>query len=234
MPKFKWELDAAELDEAARNDEQYAPYDGPTPPTGVYGFRIKRIKTGESNAGNDRLQVTLILDPRGRKDHKKFAGFPVMDFIPVMSSTSWRVSRLLGALGVSSREFVNKTVVDEDGVVQKIGSVRIEGADILVVAQIKLDGEYMNVSRYLPKKDEEEAPDDDDDDSDADDADDDDADDDDSDDDSDDDADDDADDDSDPEPEPPKKPAKKAAAKKAEPKKAAKKTATKRSGKAPF
>lgn len=169
MPKVKWSkglgadevITAADLDEA-ESGGSYEPYDGPRPPKGVYGFRIKGIKQAESSGGFPQMIVRLELDPRGRAEHKRFAGYFMQDFIIVKKNTAWKVRPLLDALGVTYREFINNTVVDDDGMITKIGKVTPAGA--LVIGNIrpsKNNADYDDIA-YLPPKDEDAGDSDDD------------------------------------------------------------------------
>lgn len=113
---------ADELDNA--EGRRFKPYDGPPVPAGVYAWKITMLKKGKSNQGNDQLIIGLELVPRrGRADQKQYAGFRVVDYIPVMSSTAERLGPFLKAIGVSGADFLNRTT--DDGQKDSRGSVSI-------------------------------------------------------------------------------------------------------------
>ena len=160
MGKVKWGggISQDAIDEVDTS-KQFTPYDGPTPPNGVYRFVVKVLRKASSNAGNPQLQIGLELVPRSdRPDQKPFKGYFMMDFIPVMDSTAWRLRPFLDAIGVTSKEFVNGTMTDEDDNITKIGKKVVKGT--LVAVSIK-DGQDQKgnsrkeVGQYIPVVDDE-------------------------------------------------------------------------------
>lgn len=132
MPKVSWGVGAADIDNFDR-DSQYAPYDGPIPPNGVYQFLVKVLKhTAGTREKNPQLRVGLELVPRnGRKDERKLKGYFIMAFLPVTGKTAFRYVPFLDAIGVSGREFERGTITDEEGNVKKIGRWRNTGEEII-------------------------------------------------------------------------------------------------------
>jgi hypothetical protein len=127
LPKATWgtgndALTAGDIDNAERS-QQYAPYDGPIPPSGLYRFVIKFIKKGESQSGNPKAQILLELDGSWKPKHKQYDGCPLWDNMPVMKSTGWRVAAFCDAIGATSKDFLSGMIVDEDKKVTKIGKV---------------------------------------------------------------------------------------------------------------
>ena len=178
MPKVKWggDIDQNAIDEA---ESRGAEYTGPIPPSGIYRFKLRWAKQDESGSGNPKLTSLLLLDGSWKPEHKKFDGCPLWDHMPVMGKTAFRVRAFCDALNVTSKDFMNKTVVDDDGMVQKIGSLTIADQDRLVLVKVKFDkdeeyGERIILAKgggYQPfKEDEDEdeadsdSPDEDDDD----------------------------------------------------------------------
>lgn len=170
MAKVKWgSVNAQEIDEF--EDEGFSAYDGPDPKRGVYGFKIKFMKTGTSSGGHDQMIVGLELDSRGRADHKKYAGFFMQDFIIVKDDTVFRYAPLLKALGIPGKDFLTKTITDpsdddnDTKKIVKIGTVKPIG--MKVVGSIWPDGDsgYYKI-KYLPGKADDDAADDDTDDTD--------------------------------------------------------------------
>lgn len=137
MPKVNWGVDAADIDNFDR-DSQYAPYDGPIPPNGVYVFKVKVLKhTAGTREKNPQLRIGLTLVPRkGRKEESRMKDYFIMAFLPVTDKTQFRYVPFLDAIGVSGREFQRGTITDEEGNVKKIGRWRNTG-DVLIKAEIR-------------------------------------------------------------------------------------------------
>jgi hypothetical protein len=168
MPKATWgsggeALTAADID-GAEQREGFAPYSGPIPPAGLYRFVLKFAKKGQSSTGNPKLQMLWELDGDWKPEHAKFEGAPLWDNMPVMKSTAWRVAAFCEAVGITSAEFLNKMVVDEDGKVTKLGSLG-DPAGIMAyinVSKRPANAQYaeqlqLNGAGYLPAQDGEEA-----------------------------------------------------------------------------
>lgn len=138
MGKVTWggDLSGSDLDNADRS--QFKPYDGPTPMNGVYAFRVKLLKRGKSKANNPQLIVGLELVPRqSRPEDGKFKGYFIMDYIPVMESTAFRVAPFLDAIGVSGDDFIKRTTAgeaDERGSlpIVQIGKWKNDGKKIIL------------------------------------------------------------------------------------------------------
>jgi hypothetical protein len=143
MPRVQWGVSASDVDDFDR-DSQFKPYAGPIPPGNVvYAWRIKVLK----NVAGDRkkhpqLRVGLELVPRQGFNESKYAGYFVMDFIPIMSSTAFRYVPLLDALGVSGREFESNTINDKEGNIKKIGRWVNDGDDVIIAMLV--DGQDQN------------------------------------------------------------------------------------------
>jgi hypothetical protein len=143
MPKANWGIGASDVDEFDR-DSQYKPYTGPTPPNGVYVWNINVLKfVSGTKEKNPQLRVGLELIPReGREDEEEYEGYFNMDFLPITDKTAFRYVPFLDAIGVSGREFTQRTITDEEGNIKKIGSWRNTGQE-LIMAQLK-DGTDAN------------------------------------------------------------------------------------------
>lgn len=174
MPKVKWggDISPEDIDKA----ENRGGYAGDVPPAGTYRFKLRSAKQGESGEGNPKLACLLILDGSWKKEHKQYDGCPLWDHMPVTKKTAFRVKAFCDALNISSSDFYNKTVVDDEGVVQKIGKLTIADEDRLVVVSVKQEKneEYgarlvLGRSGYLPFEEESDDDDSDDDDDDDDD-----------------------------------------------------------------
>lgn len=169
MAKVKWGSGAASAEDIDNVDrsKNFTPYEGPTPPAGVYRFWLKRLKKAESKAGNPKLTLHLELVPRKDiPEQKPYKGFFLVDDVPV--GVAFRVAAFCDAIGVTGKEFVQQTVVDEDGNIKKIGKWTNDGKVVLVVAirngQDQNGNTRMEVSSYIPLVTEDSEDDDNDDD----------------------------------------------------------------------
>lgn len=162
MPKkVKWGVTGREVDQV--EDESFEPYDGPTPPRGVYVGKIKTIKKAESSNGNDMVRLLIIID--GKASGKpKYDGAPIFDNVPVTEQTMFRVKQLMLGLGGSGKNF-DATVIDDDDNIVKFGTIRPKDMLIRFATKTELYGDETNakVARYLPPKEDEPEADDEDD-----------------------------------------------------------------------
>ena len=127
MPKAKWgagdeALTAADIDGAERGEVRQR-YSGEVPPSGTYRFVIQSIKKAESGAGNPKAVIFATLDGSWRPNHKKYDGAPIWDHLPIMKSTAGRVGNFMDAVGGTGKDLIAGCVVDENGYVEKLGSV---------------------------------------------------------------------------------------------------------------
>lgn len=162
MPKATWsnsDLSASDINDA---ESKGGSYDGPLPPRGVYRFKIKHMKQEVSSNNNDMITVTAFLDGSWKSDHKKFDGCPLWERITLSKSTAWKPKELCEALGVSPADLLNKTVVDSDDFIQKIGNKVIADKDVLIYASVRVEksegyDDKLKVNRLLaePDKDDE-------------------------------------------------------------------------------
>lgn len=155
MGKIKWGggISQSAIDDVD-TDQQFTPYDGPTPPAGVYRFRIKVLKTSESSNGNPQLVIGMELVPRSDiPEQRRYNGYFLMDWITVLDSVAWRLRPFLDAVGVTSKEFINGTVTDEDKNVTKIGKKVVKGTIVAVSiknGQDQKGNARMEVGQYIP------------------------------------------------------------------------------------
>lgn len=175
MAKVKWgSIDESAIAEATTS----LTYVGPLPKKGVYRFKLRSCQYTTSSNDNPMLKNLWLLDGSWRPEHEQYDGCPVWDNLPVMESTAFRVKAFCDALGVSYRDFLNKTIIDEDKNVKSIGSLKIQDEDLLVCLNVDVDddpeyGERLVLARrggsYIPVPDEDEDEDEDDEDYDEDD-----------------------------------------------------------------
>lgn len=138
MPKVRWGINARTVDETFDRESQFKPYDGPTPTNGVYQFQVKVLKSVAGTREKlPQLRIGLELVPRsGRKDERRYAGYFIMVFAPISDKTAFRYVPFLDAIGVSVRDFADRTNVDEDGNIKSIGKWRNDGKT-LVAAELR-------------------------------------------------------------------------------------------------
>jgi hypothetical protein len=143
MPKASWGIDSSDVDEFDR-DSQFVPYDGPTPPNGMYWWNINVLKYAARTKDKlPQLRVGLELVGRdNRPDDEPYIGYFITAFLPVSDKTAFRYVPLLDALGVSGREFKERTIVDDNSNITRIGNWRNSGEQ-LIAAQLK-DGQDAN------------------------------------------------------------------------------------------
>lgn len=164
MGKVKWGggISQDAIDEVDTS-KQFTPYDGPVPPAGVYRMKVKILRTSESSNGNPQLVIGLELVPRSDiPEQRRYKGFFLMDWITVLDSTAWRLRPFLDAVGVTSKEFLNGTVQDEEKNVTKIGKKVVVGS--LVAVSIKNGQDQkgnarMEVGQYMPVVDADDTAD---------------------------------------------------------------------------
>lgn len=134
MPTVNWGVSADKLKEFDRST-QFVPYAGPQPQSRVvYQWIVRRLRyVAATGSKLPQLRVGLELLPReGSNREARYAGYNVMAFLPVADNTMFRYVPFLDAIGVSEHEFVNKTIIDHDGSVTRIGSWRNTGDDVIL------------------------------------------------------------------------------------------------------
>lgn len=138
MPKARWDIEADDIDSFDRSS-QFTPYRGPQPPRGVYSFLIKKaVFIAATREKLPSLRLGLELIPRDGSDDRQYRGFYFTAFLPVSNKTQFRYVPLLDAIGVSSNDFINKTITDAEGNISRIGRWRNDGETIIDV-QIQLE-----------------------------------------------------------------------------------------------
>lgn len=166
MPKATWgsgdqALTAADIDNVDTSNN-FKPYTGSIPGSGVYRFVLRRIKKGISSTNNPKALIILALDGTWRKEHAAFEACPLFDHMPVMKSTAFRVRAFCDAMGISSSDFMNRMIVDDDGRVTKIGKLELTGEELVYVNVVREKGNEehgprltLNGTGYLAVDDDE-------------------------------------------------------------------------------
>jgi hypothetical protein len=120
MPKVDWGIPAGTVDGWDR-DSQFKPYDGPTPPNGVYLWRIKKLTfSAATDEKLPQLRIGLELAPR-TKEEKRYGGYFLMLFRSISDKNPMFWVPFLDAIGVSESDFRMRTIADADGNIKKIG-----------------------------------------------------------------------------------------------------------------
>ena len=140
MPKVNWDaadedeqLTAEDIDNADESGGQYA---GDIPPGGVYRFNWRRAKYTQFGTGNQGLNVLLLLDGSWKSNHEKYNGCPLWDRVVMTKGAAAFVKAFARALGVSAEDLISRVVVDEDGVVTKIGK-KVINEDIQLYVAVR-------------------------------------------------------------------------------------------------
>lgn len=138
MPKISWaasdEDDVVTAEDIDSAEEGFATYTGDIPPGGVYRFKLKRSKYTQFGTGNQGFNNLLILDGSWKPAHAKYDGCPLWDKVTMTKAAAAFAKAFAAALGVSAADLIARTVVDEDGVVTKIGKKTIDEKVVLYVA----------------------------------------------------------------------------------------------------
>lgn len=147
MPRAQWGLSAGTVSDFDR-DKQFKPYQGPLPPNAVYAWRVVNAYYAAATDKNlPQLRLLLSLEPRERKENR-YKGFMCMAMAPVGDNTGFRYVPFLDAIGVSENDFLNRTDVDGEGRIRKIGKW-VNNGKTLVAGQLE-DNDYEG-SKY-PKQ----------------------------------------------------------------------------------
>lgn len=167
MGKVDWGggFTAEDIDKA---DRGFTPYAGPQPPAGMYKFKLKVLRRRTSSKGNPQLMLGLELVPR-KESEKKFKGYFLTHFITITDGTLFRLAPFLDAIGVKGKDFISRTVEDEDQNIKKIGKWVNDGKQELMVS-IGLDNQQRwEAKNFAPVPEDVDDVDDDADDADEDD-----------------------------------------------------------------
>lgn len=167
MPKAKWsntDLTTDDIDEVT--PDQFKRYTGPSlvgNGPAVYKVRLGRLTKAESKAGNDKIKFMAFVDGQWREESRKYDGAPIFDDIPLTKGAAPRVRAFCDALGVTSRDLLERCVTDDQGVILKIGNKDVSGekkqVHLLLDCEIDRSGDNPRVRPrfrgYLPLDDED-------------------------------------------------------------------------------
>lgn len=175
MPIADWGLSKGTIANFDREKQkQYEPYTGPKPSAGVYKWSIVKDRMKRA-AGDDqdfpRLTAMLMLVPRTREE-KRYKGYRAWFSANISDENPQWYVPLLDVLGVTDAQFRLKTKITDEGVIKKIGEWVNDGTTE-ILAEIRHNGDYTNVTWVGVVPDDDEDLDDDEDDEDEDDEDDD-------------------------------------------------------------
>lgn len=110
-----------------------------TPPAGVLRFRLDSARKIDAD-GRPVLRCTLSLDGSWKPDLAAHDGYPMVIDVVVTDSTAFQVRSFCDAIGVTSREFMNATVLDENDRVARIGDVQVADGGVQVMVSTKREG----------------------------------------------------------------------------------------------
>jgi hypothetical protein len=131
MPRANWEIDASDIDDWDR-ESQYTPYTGTVPPNGVYRWRIKVAKyQAGDRSRKPQLSLGLELVPRSR-DEKVYEGYFAWKNAFPSKKNQFTYAPFCDAIGITGSEFTNKTIVNEDGEISRIGKWRNDGTTTIL------------------------------------------------------------------------------------------------------
>lgn len=150
MPKVSWSVSGSEVDEHEAGDEREF-YSGPMPPKGVYLCDVEEVEYVKFSTGSKGLKVRLAIAETG--DKKRYNGCPVWENVVDGASTTFRIRQWLDAIGATGADW-EKTMIDSDNMVTKIGRVTIKGLQVrafLTRGQNNSGEDRMEVSRFLNK-----------------------------------------------------------------------------------
>jgi hypothetical protein len=128
MPKAKWgsgdqPLSAADID-GAEQIETRTRYSGEVPPGGTYRWTIQSLKQDVSkSSGNDLVVVFMTLDGTWKPNHKQWDGAPVWHRLALTQANAGFVRNFLDAIGGTSKDLMDGSIVDENGYITKLGRV---------------------------------------------------------------------------------------------------------------
>lgn len=164
MPRANWGVTASDVDQYDRST-QFKPYTGEVPPNGVYEFLIRTLKYMPATEDkNPQLRLGVALAPRASRPREtRYDDFYVTTFIPVTPKSQFRYVPLLDALGVTSKEFVSKTIVDAEGNITSIGNWRQDGEQYICCQLVDSNGgdeRYPKDIKWIGPVDEVEDADD--------------------------------------------------------------------------
>lgn len=140
MPTVNWGIGEEVIDDFDR-ESQFTPYRGPVPPSGaVYQWKITKnvSRAAATREKLPQLRVGLELIPRKGFDEAQFKGYYITAFLSISERTAFMYVPFLDAIGASSNDFINRTVVDEDGKIVRIGRWKNDGRTI-ILGQLKDD-----------------------------------------------------------------------------------------------
>lgn len=133
MGIVRWNISANDIDDFDRS-KQFKPYAGPVPPNNtVFLWRIKKMQYVPATRDKlEQLRVGLELVPRKGFDESRYAGYFIMNFIPVAPNTGFRYVPLCDALGISGRDFTERMRADKEGNILRIGKWQNDGQQLIL------------------------------------------------------------------------------------------------------
>lgn len=165
MGKVTWGTSAKDIDEAEEFESDFTPYEGPTPPRGVYRMALKTAQKKEFNSGNSGIELLFEIAEPGASAKAKFNGCPLWFYLVDTDSSAGNIKNFMRAIGGSGRNWANIMTTEDDRgreIVTKFGAIIAKG--IAVRAETRLESyegeKRAKIARFLPKADESDPADD--------------------------------------------------------------------------
>jgi hypothetical protein len=165
VAKAKWGIKGSEVD-AAEESAEFEEYEGPDLKAGIYPVVLEDLKKTTFSSGNEGFFMRLKVDAPKGHPKEAYNGAPIWERIAVIDSQLWKLKPFLLALGGKGTDMDNtmlgEPVGDEAGSapVTRLGRIGNPiGKKLRVSVKIER-GEYTGpkVDRFMPPRDEEEAP----------------------------------------------------------------------------
>lgn len=161
MGKVKWGIGAEEPEDL----QQFDVYDGELPPKGVYNCRVKFLRLTTNKNDDDMIKGLLVIDETGNK--KQYNGYGIWFNQNVTEQGAPYLLRFLKALGLTWKDFINRTVVDDADPpnITKIGDLKFDkepAVRVLAKRGSYQGNDKLDVTSFLAPRDESDEDEDDD------------------------------------------------------------------------
>lgn len=165
MPKAVWDLPRGTIDDFDRS-KQFKPYTGQLPPIMVvYQWRVAKL-TYAAGAGGKLPQLRIGLQLVARSEaERQYEGYYITVFRSIGDTNAFTWVPFLDVLGVSESEFRERTMVDNEGKITRIGKWKNDGGQELLAQLTEREDLQGNMRRdvgYIGPVDAESVDDDED------------------------------------------------------------------------
>lgn len=158
MAKVSWGTSGDAVDDVEVND--FPTYDGPLPPAGVYRLALRKAEYTKFSTGKKGISLFLVIDDN-RPEKKRYNGCPVWENLVDTEESTPFIRRWMDAIGGTGKDWDN-TQIDKENNVTKHGRIALDG--MMVRASLKRGNnnrgdDRVEVARFLPKGEAQEAGD---------------------------------------------------------------------------